>query len=57
MSDPDVKKIFTKGDSDVNIITSSGETKHGVESLTMTINHLKEFVLKTVDDGIEKYQD
>ena len=54
MSDPGVKKIVTKGDSNVNIITTLGEIKHGVTRLTSTISHLKEFVSEIADDGIEK---
>ena len=55
MNDPDVNKIATKGDYNVNIMTSLGEMMHVVERLTSTINHLKAFVLETVDDGIEKH--
>ena len=54
MNDLDVKKIVTKGDSNVNSITSLGEMKHVVERLTSIINHLKEFMLETIDDSIEK---
>ena len=54
MANPNIKKIVTKGDSNVNIITTLGEMKHVVVRLTSTINHLKEFALEIVVNFIEK---
>ena len=54
MNDPDIKKRVTNDDYNINIVTSLNEMKHVVGRLSSTINHLKEFVLEKVDDGIEK---
>ena len=55
MNYPNVKKIVTKGDSNISVITNLGELKYVVARLSSTMNHLKKFVVETVEKGIEKY--